>query len=726
MQRNTPPVSGDPLVDGHDPSNLGADVTACDREPIHRPGSIQAHGLLLIADPADLTVIGGAGDIEGIVAPEWMGRTLDELLGQDVASRIASADLLDGTTLALDPFERDGPQYSVLVHRTENAVLVELEVDEGSWTASRLLTAIDSVTTAFERAADLQSLCTAAATAFRELIGYDRVMIYRFLDDDAGVVVAESRSADLGSFMNHHFPASDIPKQARALYIQNRVRVIPDVSYQPVPLRPAGRFEDQDLSCVGLRSVSPVHVQYLKNMEVGASASVSIVKDGMLWGLIACHNNTPRPISHGVRTAARALASGFARQVRAKEDAENYRERIRLRGSEDAAVAKLGNGAGLAGFFATAGEDLRRMMASDGFAALQGSDLLTIGHVPDQEMVREIGIRFAQRALEQPIATAALETIFPAASRFRDQASGLLVVTMSTEEPIVLMWFRVEQIETVNWAGNPHKAVNLKPGEMLSPRASFEAWSEAVRGRSRPWSLAEIEAASRLRRTLFEARQTRRLRELNRELGATIADKEALLIQKDYLMREVNHRVQNSLQLVGSFLSMQARAGGDEALSASLSEAQRRLSAVALVHRRLYADDRIETVDLSRYVEELAQEITASMDPAWQAMIRLDLAPILISTDRAVNVGLILTELIINANKYAYAGAPGPISIGLEQVRNRFRLIVADQGAGKTEARTGFGTRMLNAMVDRLDGTLEEQPGRPGLRVVLTAPIQDG
>nr|WP_245196622.1 histidine kinase dimerization/phosphoacceptor domain -containing protein [Sphingomonas jejuensis] len=704
---------------------MGPDVAACDREPIHRPGSIQPHGLLLIADPADLTVVGGAGDIEGVIAPEWIGLTVDALLGQDVRGRIESADLLDGTTLALDPYSHAGQDYSVLAHRTEGAVLIELEPDEGSWTASRLLTALDAVTTAFERAADLQSLCNAAATAFRELIGYDRVMIYRFLDDDAGVVVAESRSAEIGSFMNHHFPASDIPKQARALYIQNRVRVIPDVGYTPQPLRPDGRFADQDLSCVGLRSVSPVHVQYLKNMGVGASASISIVKDGVLWGLIACHNSTPRTISHGVRTTARALASGFARQVRAKEDAENYRERIRLRGSEDAAVAKLGNGVGIDDFFTTSSEDLRRMMGADGFAVLQGTDLVTTGHLPAEDQVREIGMRFSQRALGQPVATAALETIFPPASRFREQASGLLAVTMSTEEPIILMWFRVEQIEVVNWAGNPHKAVDLKPGETLSPRASFEAWSEAVRGRSRAWTLAEIEAATRLRRTLFEARQTRRLRELNRELSATIVDKEALLVQKDYLMREVNHRVQNSLQLVGSFLSMQGRAGGDAQLSASLGEAQRRLSAVALVHRRLYADDRIEAVDLARYVEELAEEITESMDPAWKAMIRLDLAPILISTDRAVNVGLILTELVINANKYAYAGAPGPISISLEQIRNRFRLIVADQGAGKTKAGSGFGTRMLSAMVARLDGTIEEQEARPGLRVVLTAPLQD-
>ena len=216
------------------------------------------------------------------------------------------------------------------------------------------------------------------------------------------------------------------------------------------------------------------------------------------------------------------------------------------------------------------------------------------------------------------------------------------------------------------------------------------------------------------------------MRELNRELAATVADKDSLLVQKDYLIKEVNHRIQNSLQLVSAFLSMQARAGGDEALTRSLDEAQRRLSAVALVHRRLYSDDNVEMVDLARYLDELVGEMKASMGAEWSRQLSLDLAPILMPADLAVNVGLILTELVINAQKYAYDGAPGPISVALEQHRNRLRLIVADRGGGKSGARQGFGTRMLTAMVDRLSGTLEEVSNRPGLRVIVSAPISGG
>jgi two-component sensor histidine kinase len=156
-----------------------------------------------------------------------------------------------------------------------------------------------------------------------------------------------------------------------------------------------------------------------------------------------------------------------------------------------------------------------------------------------------------------------------------------------------------------------------------------------------------------------------------------------------------------------------------------LAEAQARLAAVALVHRRLYRDDQVESVDLSRYIEELAGDMQTSLGEDWAAQMTLDLAPVLVATDRAVNIGLVLTELVINASKYAYRGDAGPIHIILEQHRNRLRLIVADQGVGKSGTRIGFGSRMMNAIVAGLSGTIEQDDNMPGLRVILTAPVDD-
>ncbi|AOH87039.1 phytochrome (plasmid) [Sphingomonas panacis] len=697
------------------------DVDGCDREPIHIPGSIQPHGLLFVAHASTLETIAGAGAIEAHFGAGWLGRRLPELLSQSVASTLEARPT--SVTIALGQVVGATATFDATAHRTSDVLLIELEPAPPTLpSAIDVLTAMEEAAATFEQAFGLRELCERAAKAFRHLTGFDRVMLYRFLDDDAGVVLAEDRAPALGTFLNQHFPASDIPQQARARYVRNRVRVIPDIRYEPAPLRPEG-FSGLDLSDVGLRSVSPIHLRYLANMGVAGSASVSIVQDGALWGLVACHNATPRALPLHVRMACRALAGSLARQIRAKEDAELYRERIRLRAAEDAVVLRLGSDVSLATFFATAGDDMRRMLGADSFAAVRGSELYVAGKSPRHEDIRAVASHVAEAAKATPFATDRLPELLPSAEACRDLASGVLAITMSTDEPTILMWFRAEQIEVVNWAGNPHKQAATDAGVPLSPRASFESWSEAVRGRSAPWTLFEIEAASRLRKTMFEARQNRRLFEVNRELTATIADNESLLVQKDYLMKEVHHRVQNSLQLVSSFLGLQGRAVGDPILTGHLEEAQRRLSAVAMVHRRLHTDEHVQSVDLSRYIGDLCSEITASMDAAWGDHLTLELAPILISTDRAINVGLILTELVINANKYAYGGRPGAIVIALDQQRNRFRLVVADRGVGIPSDAKGFGTRMLASMVKRLSGTMEQADNGPGLRVTITAPI---
>lgn len=705
-------------------TSTALDLTLCDREPIHIPGAIQPHGLLLVADARTGLVEAVAGDVEGRLALNWFGVPLADLIGQP----IDPASLAMGDVAVLEPLIGQRETFDISAHLSDGRVLVELEPAEPpGGKPLALLATLEAASHRFERAIGLTDLYREAAEVFREITGYDRVMVYRFLEDDAGVVVGEADAKGVGSFMNHHFPAGDIPRQARELYVRNRIRVIPDVGYEPAPLRSGnGSPHPLDLSDATLRSVSPIHLQYLRNMDVAASASVSIVQDGMLWGLIACHNRTPRPLSLGIRVAARALASGLSRQIRAKDEAVLYRDRIRLRANEDAACARLGRDTTLTEFFRDAGKELRTMLGADGFAALQGGDLFTHGRCPDAEAIRELGA-FARRSLPHtPAATDRLSEDLAEAGRYRAVASGLLSVVMSTEVPTILLWFRAEKLEVVNWAGNPHKDVAADPTAVLTPRSSFEDWTETVHGRSKPWSLAEVESAERLVRRLREERGTQRLRALNEELAVTIRENEALIGQKDFLLKEVNHRVQNSLQLVMTFLRMQAlEASGSEAV-AHLAEAQRRIGAVSLVHRRLYSGASVEVVDLGRYLEELVEELASSMADGWRDQIHFDLVPVLISADRAVPVGLIVTELVINASKYAYGGKAGPLAVALEQHHDRFRLIVADRGPGKgtTVKGTGFGSRMLEAVVAQIGGTLENHDNRPGLRTVVSAPVK--
>lgn len=700
------------------------DLAACDREPIHIPGAIQPHGVMLVADRDSQEITHAAGDVDGrLGAPVWRGETLGAVLGDALAARIAALVQSTGAGGFIGQVEPPAGRLDVSAHLSGERLVIELEPALEASPGPALLAHLETAAAGFERAPTLEALCDRAAIEFRRLTGFDRVMIYRFLDDGAGAVLAEDRADDLPSFLHHHFPGSDIPAQARALYVRNLVRAIPDVGYAPAPLEPAWTDGALDMSDCALRSVSPVHMQYLRNMGVGASASVSIVRDGVLWGLIACHHRAPRLLPYEIRAACRALAAGLARQIRAKEEALLYRERLRLRSLEDELVGRFErqgvNDAMLAGALG----DLQKLVGADGVAVLRAGELGMSGAHPAETEVRDLA-RWVLERRALPVSTDRLASEYPPAGRYAARASGLLGLVISADEPFVILWFRAEQVEVINWAGNPHKAVDLGPDETLTPRRSFEAWRETVHGRARRWSLAELETAVRLRTGLLDARQHRRLRELNLRLAESVQDKEALLQQKEVLLKEANHRIQNSLQLVASFLRLQARSLDDPALQAPLEEAQRRLHAVALVHRRLYRADQIETIDLSRYIEDLVSDMLDAMGAEWTGRLSLDLAPVSIPTDRAVPLGLVLTELVINANKYAYGGAPGPIAVTLEQHGSHLRLIVADRGAGAPGAREGFGSRMMAAMVQQLQGVIEQASNAPGLRTILTAPLE--
>ena len=706
------------------------DLTLCDREAIHLPGSIQPHGMMLVTDRDALHVRHVAGDVEGRLGfSAWEGQKLAALLGGTLAARIAALTQPGSGGFIGQLPTAAGELLDVSAHPSGAYVAIELEPASKepmpASLASLVLDELETAAAAFERAATLQALCDRAAIEFRRVTGFDRVLIYRFVDDTAGRVLAEDRRHDQRSFSNHHFPASDIPRQARALYVRKLTRVIPDIAYRPAPLRPDWTDpEPLDMSDCGLRSVSPVHLQYMKNMGVGASASVSIVKDGALWGLIACHNETPRMMGFDVRVACRALAGAMARQIKAKEDAESYRQRLELRSFEDEIASMLTEGSSLDDALSVQLGEISRMLGADGVAVLRTDALTMHGVCPSEADIRDLAKWVLARNDEATFATEFLSEAYSPAMAFCERCSGLLALTVSKAEPWLLLWFRTEQIEIIDWAGNPDKAPPPNPAEALIPRASFELWRRAVHGHARRWTPPEVEAATRLRATLLDARQARQVRELNHRLTETLRDKDLLLEQKEFLMGEVNHRVQNSLQLVSSFLALQARKADSPQLQEALDEARRRLSAVGLVHRHLYRGDQVQMIDAARYIEELCGDATASMGQDWHECISLDLATVTVSADRAVTLGLVLTELIINVNKHAYAGAAGPVEIRLTEDRAELQLIVADQGDGRPLSGTGFGTRIINALVAQLGGRLSYEDNHPGLRAVMTAPIQ--
>jgi light-regulated signal transduction histidine kinase (bacteriophytochrome) len=707
------------------------DLTDCDREPIHIPQAVQPHGFLLVLDGDSLTILQGAGAIEDLTGrAAWLNRPVAELLGDSVVRRLGQMAQSEARGFACRWRAANRLEYDVVVHYAPalmagQAPRLIVEVEQSSQQTRlgvELIARLDAAGAGMERAGTTQEVCDHAAEAFRQLTGFDRIMIYRFLDDEAGRVVAEARAHGASSFLNHHFPATDIPRQARALYLRNPVRVIPVSHYKPQPLRPLAPDEPPlDMSDVGLRSVSPVHLQYLKNMDVRASASVSIIVDDVLWGLVACHSATPQLLPYEIRVACATLARTLARQLKSKADAELYRERVRLRRLEDGLVARLPAERPLEQALADQSAQLMELVGADGVALVREGHVVRFGHTPPEEAFATLHDWLRRQPGLRPVSTNALSTLLPEADAWRLHGSGLLAVRLPGDDPLSILWFRAEILETVRWAGNPETAV--KSGGALTPRASFEEWSQTVSGRARRWSASTVESAARLRDALADFAAVNQLRSLNQSLQARLTERDLRLEQQQYLMQEVNHRVQNSLTLVSSFLGLQAREQADGPAATALQEARRRVRAVSTVHSRLYRGDDNTSIDLNRYIGELVADLGSSMGPDWAAAIDTDLAPVCVEAGRAVTIGLVLTELIINAQKYAYDGAPGPLRIHLTEDEDAFRLSVADQGKGGHKAGKGFGSMMIRSLVGQLDGRIDYLDRRPGLEVVLKARI---
>jgi two-component system, chemotaxis family, sensor kinase Cph1 len=711
-----------------------SDLTDCDREPIHIPSAIQVHGTLLVVDPASDEIIQVGVGAEGLLpqSSPLLGERLTDVLGAPAAfvgSAAFSGEPVYVSSLIPELAAR--ADIDVTAHRSEGLIIIEIErALTARPSAAHMLGRVRSISAALQAGPDLLHTCRSAAHELRGLTGFARVMIYRFLEDGSGCVIAEDKDAELPTFLNHHYPASDIPRQARELYVRNVIRVIPDVNYTPVPLVPQicpATGGPLDMSDCILRSASPIHIQYLKNMNVRASTSVSIVRDDALWGLVACHHTSPKPVSYEVREVCKHVAQILSQRIAAREEAETFNQVRALTAAQDDLATAISHAEGaIYGALRARPSKLMALFPSDGVAVFAQGAVTTAGHCPTDDQIRELADWLLHANAPGPYSTDRLSQSYPPAEAYRTRASGLLGIIVSVGQPLVLLWFRAERAEVVNWAGNPHKPVEfgLGPG-MLNPRASFELWRETVHGRSRPWTKAEIEAAQRFQDQLVQISQHRRVEELNSMLQQKIGEAEQLIAQKDLLMREVHHRVQNSLQLVSTMLRHQQREFSDPIVQARFEETQQRILAVAAVHRRLWRSDEIETVRFDIYLQEIRDGLVEAWGRQWDEYVQLEGTSALMPTDKAVVLALIVTELLTNAVKHAYGGEPGPIQVQFgEESERGIQITITDQGRGieRTERPGGFGSRLTGLLMSRLEGTIEFQNNFPGTKVVLSVP----
>ncbi|ETC83529.1 bacteriophytochrome BphP [Xanthomonas hortorum] len=507
---------------------LNMDV--CAREPIHIPGLIQPYGVLLVIEPADGRIVQAsttAVELLGVPLAELLGMPYTQVLELPGEQPFVVDDQAQHLLHAEVRFPRraaptDHPWVAAW-HLYPEQWLVEIEPRDARLMDVTLREALPLLRS-IERDPGIDEAAVRAVKGLRNMIGFDRVMIYRFDEECNGEVIAEARNPELVAYLGQRYPSTDIPAQARALYLRNRIRQIADVGYQSAAIEPTLHPRlgtPVDLSDVSLRSVSPVHLEYLANMGVSATLVSSLVVNDVLWGLIACHHYSPHFTSHAMRDATDAVTRALAGRIGALQAVERARMESVLLTVREKLITDFNDAAQMTvEMLADMAPDLMDVVDADGVAIFHGKEISRHGTTPDAAALRRIRdhIESAHHAALREDAVGALHVeaigeVFPELADLAPLAAGFIFVPLMPQSRSALLWTRREQVQTVNWAGNPQLAKLADiPNSRLSPRKSFDLWQETVRGRARRWSPLHLESARSLR-VLIELMERKRFQQ---------------------------------------------------------------------------------------------------------------------------------------------------------------------------------------------------------------------
>ncbi|WP_337177387.1 ATP-binding protein [Paludisphaera sp.] len=731
----------------------------CAREPIHVPGRIQPHGLLFVLDEPGLTIrhVGAnVADHLGVEAAAVIGTPLAELVApaafEEARARLLSADVRESGPWRLEMKGRAGGTvaYAAHGHRHDGRLILELEAPggEAADAESRSMSGVRRAMARLEGARSLRDLCQAAAAEVQALTGFERALVYRFDADWHGEVVAEVVAEGLEPFLGLHFPSSDIPEQARRLYVANRSRLIADAEAAPAPLVPgldpaSGR--PVDLGMAALRAVSPVHIQYMKNMGTRTSMSFSLLRDGRLWGLLSCMNHRSTLYAPpSVRGACELLATLASTQLAAKEDGEGYEYGVRLQAVRDRLIRRMGEEPNLAAaLLGGGGSDILELTGAGGAAVVQDGAIETVGEAPGRARIESLVHWLRGQPEGEFFQTDSLARLFPEAMAYKDCASGLLAATTARAQGRYVLWFRPEVIRTVAWGGDPRKPYG--PGGSLSPRASFARWEEEVRLRSAPWLPAEVAAASGLRDAIVAVVVARaeELARLNAELERSNRDLDAFAFSASHDLKEPLRGIHHYASFLLEDYADRLDAEGVERLE-SLGRLSRRMESLVesmfrysrLGRSRL---DR-EEVDLNTLTAEVVELHRVTLDEGGATVTVPRTLPAA-RCDRD-QVAQLLGNLITNAVKYndkprkaievgyrepVDRDGDGPARSGLEfYVRDDgigipekhhqavFRLFKRLHGRDKFGGGTGAGLAFSKRIVERHGGSIWVESGPGG------------
>jgi light-regulated signal transduction histidine kinase (bacteriophytochrome) len=674
---------------------FSVNISNCDREPIHILGTIQPFGFL-VAVSSDWLIARVS-----VNAEQWMGLPADAVLGKPLSdfllpeaihhirNRVA---MLRGANAVERLFSIDllevQPPFDIAMHFSGSSVVIEAEPASGD--EVEVTSLVRTMIARLDATDSIGAFYREGARQVRALTGFDRVMVYRFDAAGSGEVVAEALRPGVDSFLGLNYPASDIPAQARALYLRNIFRIIADVRAEPSPihpaLNPAGEALDQSLSI--LRAVSPIHIEYLKNMGVEASLSISIIVGGRLWGLFACHHYASRLPSFAQRSAAELFGQMFSMMLESRERREAAEYDARARNVSDRLMAATAQDNALLNDAEWLGEIIFDTVPADGVGVYVNGAVSLSGLTPSRPEFLAVVSMLNRLAASQVYTTDHIAGLLPDAAGYASKAAGLLAIPVSRAPRDYVVLFRSERLKSVRWAGNQEKEIECGPnGPRLTPRKSFEEWSELVKGKAIPFSTAELRVAETLRVALLEV-----VLRLADSMGE---ERQKAHEHQELLIAELNHRVRNILALIRGLISQSRQSTlSTKDFIATLDD---RVQALARAHDQITADrwgpasltDLIET-ESAAYLGERRSRIKA-------------LGPnVLIDPTAFTVLALVFHELLTNSAKYGALTDSGTVNIQWKVDPDGSLLIEWREVGGPAvtaPTRRGFGSTIIERSV---------------------------
>lgn len=732
--------------------NLEALLAQCDREPVNTPGAVQPFGILLTVEPSTLAICNASentAQLWNTPATELVEQSLADVFDASDLARlrdyVSGANLEDLSPLAVR-LRRDGTasEWLVRAHRHVGLVFLECEAaaavrrdEDGTDFHDRVRDAIRSL----QAARSVRDLCNRAVRQVRQITGFDRVMVYRFDADWHGEVIAEECASGVDAYLGHHFPAADIPAPARAIFERNWLRMIPEVDYEPAAIHPAthpASREPLDLGKTLMRSVSPIHLEYLRNLQVKASLTVSLLDQGRLWGLIACHHMSPLHVDLDNRAAAELVGRMVSAQLHVKQAAEESAARARLEHEAGAVLAKLEREADIGQALAREAGPLRDMLRAGGVAVRYDGAWRVTGSVPPRARLDGLLAWLSSTADGPVFHTERLSHRFEEAAEYKEQASGVLAAFISRSEGNCVLWFRPEVDMTLTWAGQPQKAVRQEGGvERLRPRTSFAAWKEQVSGTALPWTGVEVAAAERLRIGMLAiALDEEHARERTARRQA-----ERLSREKDEMVMMVSHDLKTPLNVISLCLEFvrQAHPSEEPPVQRMLERGERAVGMMTMLITNILDVAKVEagTLHLDMKPEDLTalvrDVVDVTMPLAAQKGVQLTvqvpdrLPQVCCERFRIVQV---LNNLMSNGLKFTPAG--GQVAVEVGELDREVMISVTDTGTGiagdhlarifdrfwqrddETRRGTGLGLWIAKEIVDMHGGAISaaSEPGK--------------